>query len=139
MGVLGISDLEILVTHAPPARSAPRRKPCGRGARAVPAALSGRSNGTGKQFRSHRRARTHRTPTAHNGRTSDRNQPDSALAAIRRDFPQKELKVPSAEALEVLPRRGDTVKICESAERFWVSVTSVTGDTHTGHLSGSPS
>ena len=35
--------------------------------------------------------------------------PPETLAAIRRDFPQKELKVPSAEALEVLPRRGDSV------------------------------
>jgi len=58
--------------------------------------------------------------------------PPKTLAAIRRDFPQRELKVPSAEALEVLPRRGETVKICESAERFWVSVTSVTGDTVEG-------
>ena len=58
--------------------------------------------------------------------------PPETLAAIRRDFPQRELKVPSAEALEVLPRRGDTVKICESNERFWVSVTSVVGDTVEG-------
>ena len=35
---------------------------------------------------------------------------------------------PPAEALVVLPRKDDAVKVCDGAERFWTLVTSVDGD-----------